>query len=863
MTMKQQPPQRFLNFFRWFCHPKLQKYIEGDLMELYDERIKSSGKRKADLKFIIDVLLLFRPGIIRPTEGYKNLNQYGMYKSYVKTGWRNLLRNKGYSLINIGGLATGMGVAMLIGLWIYDELSFERYHQNYDRIVQVLEHSNIGDGIATQSSLPMPVSAELRNTYGSDFEQIASTLTYEQNIVYGEKAFSKIGCYAEAGLTEILTLDMLKGTHTALKKPGTIMLNESLAKAIFGDSDPIDKIVTLSNSYPLQVAGVYKDIPQNSQFSEMNFIAPIELLFSNGRSIDNWYSSSFKIYALVNPNSNLQQISARIKNALYEHTKDATKPALFLHPIEKWHLYEFKNGAIIPGRLQFVWLFGIIGMFVLLLACINFMNLSTARSEKRSKEVGIRKVIGSQRTQLIGQFFTESFVVVLVSLIASLLLVSLALPWFNELSGKELKILWNNPVMWLLGLSFCVFTGLIAGSYPAIYLSSFSPVKVLKGTFRAGRFAAVPRRVLVVVQFTVSVTLIIGTIIVFRQIEFAKNRPIGYNRNNILIIPYNVSEIQNYRAFREELLRTTAVADVAASSSPTTGIWAGADNLDWKGKDPDRQEMFGTILIEPDYGNVVEWKMKEGRNFSEQFLTDSACFLFNEAAIKRMGLKNPLGEIIKWHGKSWKIIGVVNDMVMNSPFDPIVPTVFLMNTKERSFGVINIKINESSSAQQALSEIETVFKKFATDSPFSYKFVDQEYALKFAAEERISKLASVFATLAILISCSGLFGLASFVAEQRTKEIGIRKVLGASVSSLWQLLSKDFVVLVVISCFIAIPIAWYFMHHWLQKYEYRTEISVWVFLVTGTGALTITLLTVSYQALKAALMNPVNSLRSE
>jgi len=857
----QRPPQFFLRFFKWFCDPTLQKYIEGDLMELYAERFQESGKRKADIKFIIDVLLLFRPGIIKNAQEQQNLTSYDMYKSYLKIGWRNLLRNKGYSFINIGGLAAGMAVAMLIGLWIYDELSFESYHKNYDRIVQVMEHSSIGDGLSTQASLPMPLSAELQNKYESDFKHVTSTFTREQDIVYEDKAFTKVGIYAEAGFTEIFTLDMLQGSQ-ALKDPGTILLNASLAKAIFGDNDPINKVVTLNNLYSLKVAGIYKDIPLNTRFSDLNFIAPITLLFASGQNMDNWYSSSFQIYALLNPKSNPEQASSRIKNVSYDHTQDATKPALFLYPMNKWHLYQFENGKNVAGRLQFVWLFGTIGIFVLLLACINFMNLSTARSEKRSKEVGIRKAIGSLRGQLIGQFFSESFVVVIVSLVVCLLFVTLALPWFNEVSGKHLNILWSNPRMWLVIFSFCLFTGLVAGSYPAIYLSSFNPVKVLKGTFRTGRFAASPRKVLVVVQFTVSVTLIIGTMMVFKQIEFAKNRPIGYNGAGVITIPYNV-EIEKYAALRNELLGTDAIADVAASSSPTTGIWSSADNLDWKGKDPKRQEMFGTILIDPDYGNVVEWEIKEGRTFSKQFPTDSSCFLFNEAAIKQMGLTDPIGEIVRWHGKDWKIIGIVKDMVMRSPFDPVTPAVFLMDNKERSFNVINIKLNASVPVPEGLLKIESVLKKFVPNSPFNYKFSDEEYALKFASEERIGKLASVFATLAILISCSGLFGLASFIAEQRTKEIGIRKVLGASIINLWQMLSKDFVVLVFISCVIAIPTAYYFMDGWLQQYQYRIDMPWWIFMITALGAVGITLLTVSFHAVKAAMMNPVKSLRSE
>jgi ABC-type antimicrobial peptide transport system permease subunit len=786
-----------------------------------------------------------------------------MFKNYFKTAWRTTIKNKAHSFINITGLSVGMAVAIMIGLWIYDELSFEKNNKNYDHIVQVLENSNIGDGLSTGSSLPMPLSAELRNKYGSDFKKIASTLTYDQNIVYADKAFTKTGCFAEADFVDIITLNILKGTQASLKDRSSVLISKSLAKIIFGNTDPINKIIKLNSSYAQKVRGVYKDFPKNTRFSNVDFIAPIDVLFASSAATNNWLSSAFQIYALLNTNSVPVKVSSKIKNALYENSHDASKPALFLFPMRQWHLYEFRNGEIVTGRMQFVWLFGIIGMFVLLLACINFMNLSTAQSEKRAKEVGIRKTIGSLRKQLIFQFFSESLLMVALAFVLSLLMVQFALPFFNEIADKEMAIFWRDVFFWLISFAFIIITALIAGSYPALFLSSFKPIKVLKGTFIAGRLSAIPRKALVVVQFTVSVTLIIATIVVFEQIQFAKNRPIGYNRNSLITILYNTSEIQNYTSFRNELLNTGAVTSVSASSSPTTGIWSSADNLNWKGKDPNRQEMFGTILIDPDYANVVEWKMKEGRNFSKELKTDSSSFIFNEAAIRQMNLKNPVGEIVQWHGRNWTIIGVVKDMVMTSPFDPIAPAVFLMDDKERSFNVINIKINPVMPVSEALSKIETVFKKFASDTPFNYKFADEEYALKFAEEERIGKLATVFAALAIFISCLGLFGMASFVAEQRTKEIGIRKVLGASVANLCGMLSKEFIVLVTISCFIAIPIAYYLSLEWLQNYAYRTKVSVWIFVATAIGSLLITLLTVSFQAIKAAIANPVKSLRME
>jgi putative ABC transport system permease protein len=858
------PPKLFLRFFRWFCHPELKNYIEGDLMELYEEQVNEYGERKADVKFIVDVLLLFRPGIIRPSHAMNSINSYDMFRNYLKVALRNTLKDKAYSLINIGGLAVGMTVTSLIGLWMYDELSMNKYHQNYASIAQVMQHTSVDGGIATFSTLPMPTAAAIRTTYGEDFKYVASTGTGEQIIAGNDKVFTKTGCFTESSFPEILTLEMVHGTRAALQDPSALLLSESLAKAIFGDADAINQEVKMNNASTLVVKGVYKDLPRNSSFHDLAFMAPIKLLFSTGRSADNWYSSSFQIYAQLNPKSDFEKSSEKIKNILYENTKDATKPLLFLNPMSRWHLYDFKEGKSVNGRIQFVWMFGIVGGFVLFLACINFMNLSTARAEKRGKEVGIRKAIGSQKKQLINQFLSESLLVVTLAFILTAGLTTISLPWFNELSGKQMTIPFTNPLLWLIIIGSVITISILAGSYPAFYLSSFQPIRILKGTFKAGRFASVPRKVLVVVQFTVSVVLIIGTIIVYNQIQYAKDRPVGYSRDGLITIPLITNEIQQqFEPFRQDLLKANEISGISLSSSPMTGIWSSADNLEWKGKDPNSQFLFGTISIDPDFGNVVEWKIKEGRNFSRELSTDSQAFIFNKAAILQMGLKEPIGEIIKWHGKNWNIIGVVDDMVMTSPFVTAMPTVFMMDNRQRPFNVVNIKLNTKKGTSEAVSKVEAIFKKYAPATPFNYKFADQEYALKFAAEERIGKLAGFFGILAVFISCLGLFGLASFTAEQRTKEIGIRKVLGASVSELWRMLSFDFIVLVIVACLVAVPIAYFFSQNWLLQYEYRTAISWWIFGSAILGAIAITLLTVSFQAVKAALANPVKSLRSE
>jgi putative ABC transport system permease protein len=793
-----------------------------------------------------------------------------MLTNYLKIAFRNLVRNKVYSFINIGGLAVGMAVAMLIGLWMLDELSFNKCHDNYLKIGRVVKTSYNDNVPYTGNAIPIPLGAELRTKYSSDFKKVAlCSWNFGHIVAFGDKKLSQDGMWVESVFPEMLSLKMLKGNLRGLQDPSAILLTESLAKAIFGEKDPLNKTVKLDNSMDFKVVGVYQDLPRNAEFQKAKFFIPWQKYVSSQDWIKNsqtqWDNNSFQLFVEMSESADFEKVSAKIKDVPMKHLNVSVsgKESISLHPMCDWHLYsEFKNGKSAGGRIQFVWLFGIIGIFVLLLACINFMNLSTARSEKRAKEVGVRKAIGSAKKQLIGQFLSESLLVVFISFLVAILLVELSLSSFNQLADKTLAIQWTNPYFWFIGLGFTLFTGLISGSYPAFYLSSFEPVKVLKGTFRVGRFASIPRKVLVVMQFTVSITLIIGTIIVFKQIQYAQNRPIGYNREGLIAVPMNTPEIRNkYQALRDDLLKTGVVENMAQSSSPITNVWANQIGFDWKGKDPNSIPVFGTIGVTHDFGKTVNWQIKQGRDFSRNFSTDTSGFIINEAAAKIIGFKNPVGETIKFNESKMQVLGVIKDLVMESPFEPIKPTVFMLSYDWAD--IISVRLKPETPVKDALSKVETVFKKHDPGSPFSYKFVDDEYAQKFSSESRIGTLASIFAGLAILISCLGLFGLASFMAEQRTKEIGIRKVLGASVSNLWQLLSKDFVVLVIISFVISIPIAYYYLHNWLQNYTYHTEITWWVFALAGSGALLITLLTVSYQAIKAAVANPVKSLRTE
>ncbi|MFS2186570.1 ABC transporter permease [Mucilaginibacter sp. Mucisp84] len=797
-----------------------------------------------------------------------------MFKNYLTVAWRNLVKNKAHTLINITGLSVGMAVAVLIGLWIWDELSYNKSFDNYDRIVQVWQNQTFNGVTDAQTAMPMPLGYKLRDDFKHDFKYVVlSTWTDTHIMAYGDKKLTKQGNYMQAEAPDLLSLKMLKGTRSGLADPSSIMLSASLAKALFGDADPMLKTIKIDNEWNVKVTGVYEDIPHNSNFRDLGFVAPWDLYMTTMPWLKNartrWGNNSWQIFAQLKPGVNLDKVSAEIRNVKLDGLKAqgdnvgvSFKAAVFLHPMSKWHLYsEFKGGFNTGGDIKFVWMFGIIGVFVLLLACINFMNLSTARSEKRAKEVGIRKTVGSLRSQLISQFFIESLMIAVFAFGVSILLVQLTLPWFNTVADKTMHVLWGNVVFWLMGLGFSIFTGLIAGSYPAFYLSSFQPVKVLKGTFKAGRFAAIPRKVLVVVQFTVSVTLIIGTTIVFRQVQFTKNRPIGYERTGLVQMDMRTNEIhKHFEAVRTDLLKSGAIIEMAESGSPLTGVYSNNSGLNWRDKPAGLQDDFGTITISPEFGKVAQWKIVDGRDFEKNNLADSLGIIVNESAARFMNFKHPVGETVDWF-KKFKIIGVIKDMVMSSPYEPVKPSLFLLDKND--FSLLDIRLNPKMSAHDALAEIEAMFKKYAPGTPFEYKFTDEEYARKFSNEERIGKLAGFFTLLAIFISCMGLFGMASFMAEQRTKEIGVRKVLGASIFSLWQLMSKEFVLLVSVSLLIAIPTAYYFMQGWLQDYKYRADLSWWIFGLTAIGAIAITLLTVSYQSIKAASMNPVKSLKTE
>ena len=849
--------------------------LAGDLEEQFYQHAAERGSRRARQLYVLEVLGFCRPYFLRrrgaARHAYPNPLFSDMLTNYLTVAWRNLLRHKTHSAINVGGLAVGMAVALLIGLWMWDELSYNTYHRNYDHIARVQRQGTRNHETFTGATGPYPLANELRTQYGADFKQVVTAWWRQDHFLsLGDKKVTLTGDFIEPGAPEMLTLDMQQGTWGGLRDPHSIMLSASAARALFGDQDPMGKALKIDNTLDVTVTGVYADLPANTDFHPVKFFAPWDLIMSISpwAREAGWGNNFLTVYVQLQPHADVDGVSGKIKDVILKNLGDskeqiALHPQVLLHPMRKWHLYSEwnKQGVNDGGMVHYVWLFGLIGAFVLLLAAINFMNLSTARSEKRAKEVGVRKTMGSLQRQLVGQFFSESFLVVVLAFGVALLLAAGFLPWFNEVAGKRLQLPLANPYFWLAGGLFVGITGLLAGSYPAFYLSSFRPVQVLKGTFRVGRLAALPRKALVVVQFTVSVTLIIGTVLVYRQIEHAKNRPVGYTREGLVMMRITSGEIfGKFDRLRDELKNAGVVAEAALSAHHATEPWASNGGFDWPGKDPALLTDFGTLTVSPEYGKTVGWQFVAGRDFSREFASDSSGFVVNEAAVQYMGLKNPVGTTIRRDGRPFQVLGVVQDVVLGSPFEPVQPTVYFL---QGPLNWINLRIKPGVSPGRALPRMEAVFKNVLPDVAFDYQFVDQAYAAKFAAEERIQQLAAVFAALAVFISCLGLFGLASFTAEQRTKEIGIRKVLGASVAGVWRLLSKEFVYLVGVACLIALPLSYYVLSRWLDQYTYRTALTWWIFAGACAAALLITLLTVSYQAIKAALANPVKSLRSE
>jgi putative ABC transport system permease protein len=799
-----------------------------------------------------------------------------MLITYLKTAWRGILRNKVYSSLNIAGLAIGMAVALLIGLWIHYQCNFDRFTPGYAQAFQV-KYNYSDDGVVkTSPEIAIPLANALKNDI-PEICRVALAMgpdnygSQSDILTFGDKKIAPSQFFCGENFLRIVQLPMLAGNpDNALSDPNNIVLTESVARALFGNTDPMGKIVSAQGSTNYKVTGVLKDLPVSSTL-QFGYIIPFSFLTSYWgwvrMATTNWDHNLFRLYASLKPNVNYAQAAPKIKGLVEKYaptTYGMLKQQVIMQPMEDWHLYStYKNGVATGGLIDYIWMFGVIGILVLVIACINFTNLSTARSEKRAREVGIRKVIGSTRKALIAQFLLESLILTFLSFLLSLILIQAALPAFNALAGTHIQIPYTNGWFWLIMLSYVGLTGLLAGSRPAFYLSSFKPVKVLKGKIAVGTSAIQSRKILVVLQFTCSIALVSCTLVVYQQIQHGLNRPRGYDPDRLL---FTEGWGMPFPTLKHEVLETGVVSSITQSLAPVTEVY-GRNTIDrWPGRAAN--EAFtpaGNAVGDTDYFKTVGMQLLAGRNFVGTGGVDSASVILNESAVRRMRLKQPLNQVIHWQ-LSWvprdlHVIGVVKDALTTAPFAPAEPAIFVWQPGWSFTTTYRIAPNVSTTA--ALDRLRPIFNKYRRDVPFQYSFSDEKYAEKFAVEKLVGRLSGIFATLAIFISCLGLFGLIACVAEQRTREIGIRKVLGASISQVLVLITKDFIGLVGISCGIASVVAFVFLQHWLDGYYYRIRLGAGVFVGSAAGAILIAILTVSFQAVKAALMNPVKSLRAE
>lgn len=856
-------------------------------MELHEERKVKSGKLKADVGFIIDVILLFRPSIIKPTEGYQNLNTYGMLKNYLKISWRNLVKQKMYSSIKIGGFAVGVAACLLIALFIKEELSYDQHYssQLYRVIGVITQEGDVKKGLA----FPAPMAAALKE----DFAEVIESGRYNNSELFGagpnqvrpdgmeDNAYDEGFVYFDQALLNMLELTFIHGNPTtALTQPGAIVITKQKADKYFPNTDPVGKLLIVNNqaTQPYTVAGVIEDFKLTSHIQFDFLIGTEGLQFWNGEQKD-WGASNYATYIQVQDGVDILALEAKLSKGIIEKyfipnmIKDGMPQAeidkffkeknahLELQPLNKVHLYSSDiDDNLVHGDIKIIWLFGGIAMFVLLIAVINFVNLSTAKSANRAKEIGLRKAVGSLRSNIVSQFLYESMLFSLISFLIGLAMAGLLLPYFNMISGKSIEFPWT--AFWFVPslLVLAVAVGILAGIYPSLYLSAFKPIQVLKGNLTQGKKSSPLRSTLVVFQFTTSIILIVGTLVIYRQMNFILNTKIGYDKEQVLLLQGTNTLGTQVVTFAEELRALPQVVEVSTGDYlPVRGSKRNGNSFWNEGRediDPGVSSQFWRI--DPFYLNTLGIKLVEGRNLNGDLASDSSAILINQKMAKQLG-SNMLGKRIYNYASLWTVVGIVEDFHFESLREDIQPLGMVLG---REASTLAVKL-QPGRVSETIESVTSVWNKFAPHQPIRYSFLDERYAAMYADVQRMGRIFTSFAVLAIVVACLGLFALSAFMVEQRSKEICVRLILGATMNNVFQMLTWNFIKLVVVAFVIAVPVAWYLMSQWLEDYAYKTQISWDVFAITGFTAIMIALLTISYQSIKAAMMNPVNSLRSE
>ncbi|GAB4056092.1 ABC transporter permease [Spirosoma litoris] len=869
-------PPRWVHWLLTQLHPEeTLEEVEGDLDELYAHWYQRAGRTQASLRYVLNVLSVLPP-FVRRRKRKENYYQTSsslnptMLRNYIKIAWRNLWKHKLYGGINIFGLALGMACSLLIGLWVNDEWSYNRFLPGAENVYFVRLNSTYNGEIFTNDNTPGPLAATIQKDI-PEVQYVTKFASWPNQLVkVGEKAAKEVGYYATSGFFDVFQLPALAGDpRTALANPNQIVISRKMAEAYFSASpgsykQALGKQLQLDNTRYYTVGAVVENIPTNSTL-RFDWVANFSLFEQPW--MREWGNNAFRTYVRLQANTSTDKAEHTMRGLYARYTQFDIPIALALQPIADVYLYGiFQNGKAVSGRIEYVRIFSVVALFILLIACVNFMNLSTARSVLRAKEIGVRKVVGALRRSLLGQFLSESLLTSLLAVVLALGIVWLFLPIFNSIFDKQITLTFTDPLLWLSLLALVLVTGVIAGSYPAFYLSSLVPIRMLKGASSAvqqrfGSGSVLFRQGLVVFQFALSIFLIVAMLSVSKQLNYVRTKSLGIDRENVVAIPLEGELLFNRKeAFRQALSRSPLVASVAATNELPVNILSTSSTVNWPGRAPNFHPEISGNYVGPDFLKTMNIRLLTGREFGTNGSADSSSYIVNEAAAKLMGMKNPIGKEIEfWHGKG-PIIGLISDFHIQSLHQPIAPLILAFDDKNASYFLVKLRAGQTT---QALADIKRITAEFNPNYPFAYQFIDEVYGRLYQSEQQLSALINYFGILAVVISCLGLFGLATFTAEQRTKEIGVRKVLGATVASLVTLLSQDFLKLVIIAIVIASPLAWWVTNQWLQNFAYKTDISWWIFALAGLLAIGIALLTVSYQSIKAALMNPVKSLRSE
>ncbi len=858
------PPQRFLKFLRWFCREDCLDEIEGDLLEIYKKQFESSP-RKAKWKFTWSVLRYFRPEFMKSFKNFYQPNSFGMYKSYLTIGWRNLLKNKTFSFINISGLALGLTCSVLIALWVLDEYQVDAFHENLDRIYTITSTEYSGHEI-TYGGYDTP------GLLGEELKRVLPEVEYACNYsseyrTFGadDKRMKLFGNSAGADFFKIFSYPLLQGSkETALKTPESIAVSRKMATAFFGSPElAMDKSVRFENYKDLKITAVFEDLGGNVS-EKFEYVINWDFFLERNAWVKVWHNSGPTTFIKLREHANAETLKPKLQHFIKNYDKeysDLDRLELSMQPFGEKYLYSnFKDGKVAGGRIEYVQLFSWVAIFILLIACVNFMNLSTARSLKRAKEIGVRKVNGAIKTALVTQFMLEALMLTFIAVFIALVTLLILLPQFNLLTGKNIQAPLMDGRFWIGMIALTLITGIISGSYPALLLSSFRPMLVIKQNLKTSSAALFFRKGLVVFQFALSMIFIVGMIVISGQVSFIQNKNLGYQKNNLIYLPLSGKMVTNFNTFKQEAIKVPGVLEISHMSYRPVQLENTTGWVEWEGKSPDTKPVFVQAAVGYDFVQTMQATMIAGRDFSEDF-TDSTNYLINEKALRIIGYKDPIGMPLTFWGIKGTIIGVVKDFHFNSLHVPIDPLVLRLN--RNPWGGIALIRTDPEKTATSLAGLEELHKKLNPEFIFEPQFANDEYASLYQSEQVAKELSGYFAFLAIFISSLGLLGLVIFTAEQRTKEVGIRKVLGASVSQIAALLSKDFMKLVLISILLSIPVAYYVMTNWLKGFEYRITIQWWVFAVAAVGAVMIALLTISFQAIKAAMTNPVDSLKSE